>query len=127
MFRKIARGLLAALLIAGVTITLAQTSSTNSATWSWTAPTAYTDGAPIASGTVITYEIFTGSASHAEAATPAWSGTALTATTSGYAAGSTVYGYVKACISGVCSAASNEASKSFPLPAPAAPSSLTVK
>jgi hypothetical protein len=127
------RAMLAATLLAGVTIGIAQTPASNTATWTWAAPTQYTDGTPIASGTVITYNLYTGSSSEQEGATPVWTGTALTATTSGYADGSTVYAHLTACVVPVngtsptdCSAFSVEASKNFPLPAPVAPT-LAVK
>jgi hypothetical protein len=127
------RAMLAATLLAGVTLGIAQTPASNTATWTWAPPTEYSDGTPIASGTVITYNVYTGSVSGEESSIPAWTGTALTATTSGYADGSTVYGNVTACVVPVggtsptdCSPHSNEASKNFPLPAPVAPT-LAVK
>lgn len=127
MFRKIIQAFAAFALIAGVTIGVAQTTTSNSVTWSWSAPTQYVDGTPIASGTAITYKVFTGASTGSESSTPAWTGTATSASTSGYAGGSSVYGYVEACINSLCSAPSSEASKSFPLPAPAAPSNFTAK
>ena len=127
---KISRllSLLSLLLVAALTVTWAQTSTnSNSATWTWTAPTTYTDGTPIPSGTVLTYKLFTSPTASIPTITPAWTGTALTTTTSGYAGGSTVYGVVEACVAAGCSVPSVSASKTFPFPAPAAPGALTVK
>ncbi len=100
----------------------------NTATWSWTAPTTFTDGTTIPSIDAITYNLYIGTAGKgSEASTPVQTGiTGLTVTTSGYAAGSVVCGEVTSVVAGVESGRSNEACKSFPdLPSP--PTNLTVK
>ena len=109
------RAFLAALLLAGVTITVAQTSTTDKATWSWTAPTSYTDGTPIPSTTTLTYNLYIGTAGKgSESPTPVQTGiTGLTATTTGYAAGQAVCGTLTAVANGQEGPHSQEACKSF--------------
>lgn len=131
---KLSRLLAAAFVVlAGLTVTWGQTFTLNKVTWSWTAPTQYTDGTPIAAGTVITYKVFTSPAMPVPTVTPTWTGTTLNAVTSGYADGSTVYGEVEACVAGStagtlnCSVPTVAVSKFFPFPAPDAPGAFSVK
>ena len=100
----------------------------NPAVWSWTAPTTFADGTAIPSTDAITYNLYVGTAGKgSEATTPVQTGiTATTITTSGYAAGAVVCGEVTAVVSGIESARSNEACKTFP-DVPNAPTNLTVK
>ena len=127
MRRAFVACLLGAALLAG--IAGAQTPPAGgSATWSWSAPTSYTDGTAIPSTVALTYNLYLGTGGPgSESSTPAQTGiTALTATTSGYAAGVTVCGNLTAVAGGVESAHSAEACKTFPA-VPAAPFGLTVK
>jgi hypothetical protein len=128
MKRLLIAAALACVLFAIAPSAPAQGTGSGTATWSYTAPTTYTDGSSIASGTSVTYNLYVGTAgAGSEAATPLQTGiTALTVTTTGYSAGQTVCGEVTAVVNGVESAKSNEACKSFPL-VPSAPSALTVK
>jgi hypothetical protein len=85
----------------------------NTAVFSWGAVTTYADGTAIPSTVPVTYNLYTGNASGAETLTQSGI-TGLTVTTSGYADGTKVYGYVTAVANGVEGGHSNEASKSFP-------------
>ena len=118
---------IAAALVLSACSSRAQT-AVNTADWSWTAPTTFTDGTTIPSTDAITYNLYVGTAGKAsEATTPVQTGlTTTTVTTSGYAAGTTVCGEVTAVVNGVESARSNEACKSFP-DLPSAPTNVTVK
>ena len=100
----------------------------NPATWSWTAPTTFTDGTTIPSTDAITYNLYVGTAGKgSEATTPVQTGiTATTVTTSGYAAGAVVCGEVTSVVNGVESARSNEACKTFP-DVPSPPTNNVVK
>jgi hypothetical protein len=128
---KFLRWVIAGALVASLTIGIgiAQTPTGLTATWTWSAPTTNSDGSAI-SGT-LTYQLYVGTAgANSESGTPAYTGTATSATTSGYSSGQTVTGFVIACYNGTvgpCSAKSAEASYTFPLPAPAAPTSLKVQ
>lgn len=120
--------LLALLLFAAITVTFGQTSSPDTATWTWTAPTAYTDGTPIPSTVTLTYNIYIGTAGKgSEPAAATQTGiTGSSLTTSGYAAGETVCGEITAVAGGEESARSNETCKTF-LAIPSAPTGLSVK
>ena len=100
----------------------------NPTAWSWTAPTTFADGTTIPTSDAITYNLYVGTAGKgSEATTAVQTGiTATTVTTSGYAAGTVVCGEVTAVVSGIESARSNEACKTFP-DVPNAPTNLTVK
>ncbi len=106
----------------------AATSGTGTATWSWTAPTSFTNGTAIPSTDVITYNIYTGTGGPgSEASTPTQAAiSGLTVTTSGYAPGQTVCGQITAVVNGLESARSSEVCKTFPVP-PAAPTGLKVQ
>ena len=125
--KKLIAVIAAAIITALTGVALAAT-GTGTATWTWSAPLAYTDGTPIASGTAITYNQYLGTAGPgSEASTASQTGiTALTVQTSGYSAGMTVCAQITAVIGGKESVKSNEACKTFPaIPNP--PSNLTVQ
>ena len=105
----------------------AQTSS-DTATFTWTAPTTFTDGTTIPTSDVITYDTFVGTAGKgSEPGGPTAAGlSVLTWIGSGYAPGTTVCGVVTAIVNGVMSSPSNEACKSFPA-VPNPPTNLAVK
>ncbi len=122
-FRKIGTGirrfwhlLLASLGIGIGALALHAQSASNSATWSWTAPTTFVDGTSIPSADAITYSLYVGTAGKgSEATTAVQTGvSADTVTTSGYAAGAVVCGEVTSVVNGVESGRSNEACKTFP-------------
>lgn len=104
----------------------AQTISPYSASLSWTAPTANTDGSAITGS--LTYNIYQG-ASGALGATPVQTGITTTSATitAGLSAGATVCFAVTAVEGGVESAQSAQACKTFPKPVPVSPTGLTVK
>ena len=106
----------------------AQTTTGGTAKWSWTALADFTNGTAIPSSDAITYNIYIGTAGPgSEASTPVQTGlTAVTVTTSGYAAGQTVCGQVTAVVGGLESVRSNESCKTFPV-APDSPTGLTVQ
>lgn len=116
----------AVVLIAGCTAY--SQSANNSAVWTWTAPSSFTDGTAIPSTDTITYNLYIGtSGKGSEPTTATQTGiTAITLTTSGYTAGESVCGEVTAIVNGVESGRSNEACKNFPNQ-PNAPTNLTVK
>ena len=120
-----------ALLVFGVAVTFGQSAGT--ATWSWTAPTTYTNGQPLSPSDAagMTYNLYTGPGKGHESSTPVSGITALSYMTSGYASGSTVCGYLTAELAdGATSAPTNEVCKTFTVAAPlvpAAPSNATVQ
>lgn len=124
--------LLAVLLIVSLILfsphAFAQTTTGGTAKWSWTAPADFTNGMAIPSSDTITYNVYIGTAGPgSEASTPVQTGlTAVSVTTSGYAAGQTVCGQITAVVGGLESARSNEACKTFPVP-PDSPTGLTVQ
>ena len=126
--RKLITGALAALaVVALASCSVRAQTSNNSATWSWTAPTTFTDGTAIPSTDAITYDIFVGTAGHgSETAATASGLTATTWTGSGYKPGAVVCGTVTAIVNGVMSSPSNEACKTFP-DVPSAPTNNAVK
>ena len=99
-----------------------------SATLTWTAPTAYTDGTAIASGVVITYNLYQGPSGQ-EAATAVSTGiTGLTTTiTTGLVAGTTTCWQVTANANGQESAKTNEVCKTFAPEVPNPPGNLAEK
>lgn len=100
----------------------------NTAVWTWSAPTAFTDGSPIPSTDAITYDVYVGTAGPgSESLTPVVTGvTADTWTGSGYKPGAIVCGEVTSVVNSIESARSNEACKSFP-DVPNPPTHNTVK
>ena len=118
---------IAAALVLSACSSRAQT-AVNTADWSWTAPTTFTDGTAIPSTDAITYSLYIGTAGKgSEASTPVQTGiTALTVTTSGYAPGAVVCGELTSTVNGVSSARSNEACKAFP-DVPNPPTNVLVK
>lgn len=109
------RILIALVLLAGITITVAQTSATDKTTWTWTAPATYTDGTPIPNTVALTYNLYIGTAGKgSESAMAVQTGiTGLAVTTTGYAAGQTVCGTLTAVANGQEGPHSQEACKSF--------------
>lgn len=90
----------------------------------WTAPTEYTDGTPIPSGTVITYNWYVGTAGPgSEPATPTQKGLPYLSAlySSNLVPGENVCAYVTAVINGVESPHSNESCSVIPATQPAAP------
>ena len=127
--RKVILGALTALaLVSLASCSVNAQTSNNSATWSWTAPTTFTDGTAIPSTDAITYNLYVGTAGKgSEATTPVQTGiTATTVTTSGYAPGAGVCGELTSVVNGVESARSNEACKTFP-DVPSPPTNNAVK
>ncbi len=107
-----------AALVLTASLALAQSSSSpGTASWTWTAPTDYTDGTPISAtdAAKITYSLYLGTKGpQSEPSTPTVSGLTSTAyTSSGYTAGEVVCGRVSAVLNGEQSAESNEACKTF--------------
>lgn len=110
------------------TVAVAQSTSADTATWSWTAPTTFVSGTAIPSTDAITYNLYIGtSGANSEGTTPAQARmSALTVVTSGYTPGQVVCGQITAVVNGMESAHSNEACKTFPL-VPSAPTTLKVQ
>lgn len=97
----------------------------NSATLTWSAPTAYTDGSPIAEP--LTFQVYQGlqGATKVKLGTPA-AGTTRTIS-AGLLGGKTYCWQVSTVAASGESALSNEACKTFPAPLPQAPAALTVQ
>ena len=92
-------------------------SASNTVTFSWTAPTAFTDGSAIPSTDAITYNVYLGSGGPgSEATTAAVTGVSAQtwAPSTTYPGGTVVCGTVRSVVNGVESANSNEACKTFP-------------
>jgi hypothetical protein len=87
----------------------------NTATWSWTATTTYTDSTIIPATVPVTYELFTAIDGKPYTIT-ATNIQGTTYITSGYADGSTVCGYLIAVANGNASSPSQAACKSFKVP-----------
>jgi hypothetical protein len=121
------RNLFIALLAAAIPTAFAAGAS-GSVIWAWSAPTTYADGTALPSGTVITYNLYVGTAGPgSEAATPVQTGiSALTVTTTGYSPGQNVCAELTAVVNGLESVKSNEACKAFPNP-PGPPTGLTAQ
>lgn len=97
------------------TVALAQTPRT--ATITFTAPTEYTDGAAITSGTAISYRVFQGTKGSTSKTLVGTITSTSTTINSGLQPGETCW-QVKTVINGVESVASNEACKTFAFPTP---------
>jgi hypothetical protein len=120
-----------AALLALMVASVATAQTTGTATWSYVAPTQYTDGTAIPSTATITYNLYVGVAgTGSEAPTPVQTGIRFTsAVTSGYTSTQQVCGFVTAVVAGIESAHSSEACQGAPVPTtktPGAPSGLTV-
>jgi hypothetical protein len=109
----------------------AQTPTTGSIDLAYTAPTEYTDGTAIPTGTAITYNVYMGTTAGGESATPVQTSVRYTsAVVSGLTVGTTYYFTVTAVVNGVEGPRSVEASATVPaatptVETPAAPGGLT--
>jgi hypothetical protein len=116
---------LAVLVAAGAS---AQTTpATYQVTVNYTAPTQYIDGTPIPAGTVITYNVYAGTAGPASETLAQTNVRFSSALLSGYTAGQTVYIEVTALVNGVESPRSAEVSVAVkaPVKQSASPSGVT--
>lgn len=86
------------------------------ATITFSPPTAYADGTPIAAGTVLSYNLYQGEKGAAK--TKVGSVTSPTTVTTGLQVGKSYCWAVSAVANAVEGALSDEACKSFPFPAP---------
>lgn len=98
----------------------------NTATLSWQAPTTFSDGSPVGS-TPITYNVYQGLQGQAKTKTQSAVTQTSATVSSGLAAGNTYCFTVTAVANSLESAPSNEACKTFPQVAPAAPTALTAQ
>lgn len=108
--------LLALLVCAALTVTVAQTITPETVNLSWTAPTLNTDGTTITAP--LTYNLYQGTASGAETlAQSGLTGTSIAVST-GLTPGKTYYWQLTAVANGVESARSTEVSAGIPFPSP---------
>ena len=116
--------LLAILALCAASVAYGQTQTAHTFSEFWTAPTEYTDGTPIPSGTVITYNWYVGiNGPGSEPATPTQQNLPYTSAmySTNLVAGEDVCGYVTAVVNGVESPHSNESCSIIPAAKPAAP------
>jgi hypothetical protein len=115
---------LASLLLTGAV----QAQTLNQATLNWTAPTTYTDGTPIAAGTLVTYNVYQGPSGTIKVKTPSSPLSVASVTiTTGFVTGTVWCFQVSSIANGLESALSAEACKTFPFPPPSAPTGLKVQ
>lgn len=124
----VATALLTAASATSSTTPTADISIGQTATISWTAPTTYTTGAAIASGTTITYDLYAAAPLGAGTATCAGASygsptsvTGTSFTTAAYTSGGVYCYYVTALVNGAQSAPSNTVEAIVSLPVPNAP------